>query len=62
LAGSGLLGTVSKSLVLHDVFVSEHRSAMVSDPFAGTRWVPWFIPTIRCYARRAGIKQESDCD
>src|SRR6516162_4381796 len=32
----GLLGTGSKSLVLHDVFVPEHRSAMVSDLFAGT--------------------------
>ncbi len=33
----GLLGTGSKSLVLHDVFVPEHRSVMVSDLFAGTR-------------------------
>src|SRR6201997_4510339 len=32
----GLLGTGSKSLVLHDVFVPEHRSVMVSDLFAGT--------------------------
>src|SRR6516162_7723083 len=32
----GLLGTGSKSLVLRDVFVREHRSAMVSDLFAGT--------------------------
>jgi alkylation response protein AidB-like acyl-CoA dehydrogenase len=32
----GLAGTGSKSLVLHDVFVPEHRSVMVSDLFAGT--------------------------
>ncbi len=32
----GLFGTGSKSLVLHDVFVPEHRSVMVSDLFAGT--------------------------
>ena len=32
----GLRGTGSKSLVLHDVFVPEHRSVMVSDLFAGT--------------------------
>jgi alkylation response protein AidB-like acyl-CoA dehydrogenase len=32
----GLLGTGSKSLVLHDVFVPEHRCVMVSDLFAGT--------------------------
>jgi len=32
----GLLGTGSKSLVLHDMFVPEHRSVMVSDLFAGT--------------------------
>src|ERR1700730_17265063 len=32
----GLLGTGSKSLVLHDVFVPEHRSVMGSDLFAGT--------------------------
>ena len=32
----GLLGTGSKSLVLHDVFVAEHRCVMVSDLFAGT--------------------------
>jgi alkylation response protein AidB-like acyl-CoA dehydrogenase len=32
----GLLGTGSKSLVLRDVFVSEHRCVMVSDLFAGT--------------------------
>src|SRR5262252_3537620 len=32
----GLLGTGSKSLVLHDVFVPERRCVMVSDLFAGT--------------------------
>jgi 3-hydroxy-9,10-secoandrosta-1,3,5(10)-triene-9,17-dione monooxygenase len=32
----GLLGTGSKSLVLHHVFVPEHRAAMVSDLLAGT--------------------------
>src|SRR5215813_10685960 len=32
----GLLGTGSKSLVLRDVFIPEHRSVMVSDLFAGT--------------------------
>src|SRR5438132_1551585 len=32
----GLLGSGSKSLVLHDVFVPEHRMVMVSDLFAGT--------------------------
>jgi len=32
----GLLGTGSKSLILRDVFVPEHRSVMVSDLFAGT--------------------------
>jgi alkylation response protein AidB-like acyl-CoA dehydrogenase len=32
----GLLGTGSKSLVLHDVLIPEHRSLMVSDLFAGT--------------------------
>ena len=32
----GLAGTGSKSLVLHDVFIPEHRSVMVSDLFAGT--------------------------
>ena len=32
----GLLGTGSKSLVLDDVFVPEHRSVMVNDLFAGT--------------------------
>jgi alkylation response protein AidB-like acyl-CoA dehydrogenase len=31
----GLLGTGSKSLVLHDVFVPERRHVMVSDLFAG---------------------------
>jgi alkylation response protein AidB-like acyl-CoA dehydrogenase len=31
----GLAGTGSKSLVLHDVFVPEHRCVMVSDLFAG---------------------------
>src|SRR6202795_3440403 len=32
----GLLGTGSKSLVLRDVFVPEHRVVMVNDLFAGT--------------------------
>lgn len=32
----GLAGTGSKSLVLHDVFVPDHRTVMVSDLFAGT--------------------------
>src|SRR5216684_7339977 len=32
----GLLGTGSKSLVLRDMFVPEHRSVMVSNLFAGT--------------------------
>jgi 3-hydroxy-9,10-secoandrosta-1,3,5(10)-triene-9,17-dione monooxygenase len=32
----GLLGTGSKSLLLQDVFVPEHRCVMVSDLFAGT--------------------------
>jgi 3-hydroxy-9,10-secoandrosta-1,3,5(10)-triene-9,17-dione monooxygenase len=32
----GLAGTGSKSLLLHDVFVPEHRSVMVADLFAGT--------------------------
>jgi alkylation response protein AidB-like acyl-CoA dehydrogenase len=32
----GLAGTGSKSLAVHDVFVPEHRSVMVSDLFAGT--------------------------
>jgi alkylation response protein AidB-like acyl-CoA dehydrogenase len=32
----GLAGTGSKSLVLHDVFVPEHRHVMVADLFAGT--------------------------
>ncbi|HEY3908881.1 MAG TPA: acyl-CoA dehydrogenase family protein [Stellaceae bacterium] len=32
----GLAGTGSKTLVLHDVFVPEHRSVMVADLFAGT--------------------------
>jgi 3-hydroxy-9,10-secoandrosta-1,3,5(10)-triene-9,17-dione monooxygenase len=32
----GLAGTGSKSLVLRDVFVPEHRVVMVSDLFAGT--------------------------
>jgi alkylation response protein AidB-like acyl-CoA dehydrogenase len=32
----GLLGTGSKSLVLRDVFVPEHRCVMVGDLFAGT--------------------------
>jgi alkylation response protein AidB-like acyl-CoA dehydrogenase len=32
----GLAGTGSKSLVVDDVFVPEHRSVMVSDLFAGT--------------------------
>jgi alkylation response protein AidB-like acyl-CoA dehydrogenase len=32
----GLLGTGSKSLVLREVFVPEHRHVMVSDLFAGT--------------------------
>jgi 3-hydroxy-9,10-secoandrosta-1,3,5(10)-triene-9,17-dione monooxygenase len=32
----GLVGTGSKSLVLHDVFIPEHRCVMVSDLFAGT--------------------------
>jgi alkylation response protein AidB-like acyl-CoA dehydrogenase len=32
----GLLGTGSKSLILRDVFVPEHRVVMVSDLFAGT--------------------------
>ena len=32
----GLLGTGSKSLLLHDVFVPEHRSVWLSDFFAGT--------------------------
>ena len=33
----GLRGTGSKSLVLHDVFVPEHRTLMIIDFFAGTR-------------------------
>ena len=33
----GLLGTGSKSLILRDVFVPEHRVVMVADLFAGTR-------------------------
>jgi len=32
----GLLGTGSKSLIIDDVFVPEHRVVMVSDLFAGT--------------------------
>src|SRR5947209_14830854 len=32
----GLAGTGSKSLVLHDVLIPEHRCVMVSDLFAGT--------------------------
>ena len=32
----GLAGTGSKSLVLHDVFIPEHRCVTVSDLFAGT--------------------------
>jgi alkylation response protein AidB-like acyl-CoA dehydrogenase len=32
----GLAGTGSKTLVLHDVFVPDHRCVMVSDLFAGT--------------------------
>jgi alkylation response protein AidB-like acyl-CoA dehydrogenase len=32
----GLAGTGSKSLVLHDAFIPEHRCVMVSDLFAGT--------------------------
>src|SRR5258708_25810252 len=32
----GLAGTGSKSLVLHDVFIPEHRCVMVSDLFKGT--------------------------
>src|SRR5499427_1653677 len=32
----GLLGTGSKSLILHDVFVPEHRCVMVSELYAGT--------------------------
>jgi len=32
----GLRGSGSKSLLLHDVFVPEHRVVMVSDLFAGT--------------------------
>jgi alkylation response protein AidB-like acyl-CoA dehydrogenase len=32
----GLAGTGSKSLLLHDVFVPEHRLVMTSDLFAGT--------------------------
>ena len=32
----GLAGTGSQSLVLHDVFIPEHRCVMVSDLFAGT--------------------------
>jgi 3-hydroxy-9,10-secoandrosta-1,3,5(10)-triene-9,17-dione monooxygenase len=32
----GLLGTGSKSLVLRDVFIPEHRCVMVSDLFTGT--------------------------
>src|ERR1700757_4198903 len=32
----GLLGTGSKSLILHDVFVAEHRCVMVSEFYAGT--------------------------
>jgi alkylation response protein AidB-like acyl-CoA dehydrogenase len=32
----GLLGTGSKSLVLHDVFVPEHRSVWLRDLYAGT--------------------------
>jgi 3-hydroxy-9,10-secoandrosta-1,3,5(10)-triene-9,17-dione monooxygenase len=32
----GLAGTGSKSLILHDIFIPEHRCVMVSDLFAGT--------------------------
>jgi 3-hydroxy-9,10-secoandrosta-1,3,5(10)-triene-9,17-dione monooxygenase len=32
----GLAGTGSKSLLLHDVFIPEHRCVMVSDLFKGT--------------------------
>src|SRR5258708_8320001 len=31
----GLAGTGSKSLILHDVFVPQHRCVMLSDPFSG---------------------------
>ena len=48
----GLLGTGSKSLVLHDVFVPEHWSA-TSSP--APRRVRWSTPTIRYCARRAGF-------
>ena len=51
----GLLGTGSKSLVLRDVFVPEHRSVMVSDLFAGTPPGAWCTPTIRCCGHPAGF-------
>jgi hypothetical protein len=40
----GLLGTGSKSLVLRDVYVPEHRSVLVSDLFAGTPPGAWVYP------------------
>ena len=51
----GLLGTGSKSLVLRDVFVPEHRSVMVSDLFAGTPPGASVHPTIRCCGHPAGF-------
>jgi alkylation response protein AidB-like acyl-CoA dehydrogenase len=51
----GLLGTRSKSLVLHDVFVPEHRSVMVSDLFAGTPLGRAGAPRLSGIARAARV-------
>jgi len=57
----GLLGTGSKSLVLHDVFVPEHRSVWLSDLFAGTRPAAACIPTTRCCGRPADFSCPIRC-
>ena len=57
----GLAGTGSKTLVLHDLFVPEHRCVMVATSLPARRRARWCIPTIRYCAHRAGFRCPIRC-
>jgi hypothetical protein len=54
----GLLGSGGKSLILHDVFIPEHRSVMVSDLFAPASRVSRGVTRL-AYMGRAGLAKAS---
>src|SRR6184192_535218 len=60
----GLAGTGSKSLMLHDVFIPEHRCVMVSDLFKGTPPGALVHPDYPVHqrARRGALEQIADHD